>query len=278
MRKFRISVSIMVCLVLLGFSGNVYGQSDSLKQLFRSYQNFFENHPTIDYPTNSERIQNQINPNSDRINSRSRFIYFFNDSIVFGNKIKLKTPFLSRNKFVVDDKVYFANRVKFYNADGSFKANKHKKRRSPRFIQRVSTGVINVYAKEYKTQVPHYGYSHYSGITPNYSGREQTVLIQYYNFGYGDLKKASYRNLKRDIGHCPESMKCLNEYKKDNRIENLVIFSAAGLIITSIIMKNTVGAIGLYLGLGALNVAALVIASNSKEGHLRDAMYRYHNK
>jgi len=213
-----------------------------------------------------------------RINSSKRFLYFFNDSIVYGNKIRLKTPFLSRNKFIVDNKVYLANSVKFYNADGSFKANKHKKRRSPRFIQRVSTGVINIYAKEYKTHVTQYAYTPNSGITPNYSGREQTVLIQYYNFGYEDLKKASYRNLKRDIGHNPKSMECLNEYKKDNRIENLVIFSAAGLIITSVIISNTVGAIGFYLGLGALNVAALVIASNFKEEHLRDAMYKYNNK
>jgi len=289
MRKLQITLSIIFCLVLFGFSDFAFGQSDSLEQFFRSYQNFFENNPTINYPTNSEKNQNQHNPDSGKLNSSGRFVYLFNDSIVFGNKIKLKTPFLSRNKFLVDDKVYFANRVKFYNADGTFNANMKKEGRSPRFIKREFWGKINYYKHEYDTPgyqtsghfSPGYysgGYYHPGSYSPGMYIPPHHVLIQYYNFGYGDIKKATYKNLLNDIGQNQNSKYYLDMYKRRNRTENIIGIAGTGLTIMSFFFIESnpaIGGISLLSGITLLTVDLILVSSLKKEKHLGEAIRIY---
>jgi len=296
MRKFKISISFVFCLVLLGFVGNVYGQIDTVMPNRLINQNPYKLKINLDY---NPDINNNLNKSyyySNTHQSRptnfgigSGFIYFFNDSIVAGNKIKLKTPFLSRNKFIVDGKVYFANKVKFYTVDGVFNANMKKEGRAPRFIKREFCGKINYYKHEYDTPgyqssghfSPGYysgGYYHPGSYSPGMYIPPQHVLIQYYNFGYGDIRKATYKNLLKDIGQNPKSKYYLDKYKRKNRTENIIGIAGTGLSIMSFFFIESnpaIGGISLLSGITLLIVDLFLIPAHYKEQHLEEAIRAY---
>lgn len=282
MIKFKISLSLIFCLVLFAFSEFTFGQSDSLDQFFQSYQQFIGNTPTLNYSTNSEKNQSKHNPDSCNINSSSCFLYFFNDSIVYGKKIVLKTPFLSRNKFIIDDKAYFANRVKFYNADAAFNANMKKEGKAPRFIKREFCGKINYYEQDYFTHGYHYSIGHFSdgNYSPGFYMPPQQVIIQYYNFGYGDIKKATYKNLLKDIGQNQNSKYYLDKYKRKKRTENIIGIAGTGLTIMSFFFIGSnpvIGGVSLLSGTTLLTIDLFLILGHipDKVQHLGDAIRAY---
>ncbi len=202
------------------------------------------------------------------------YISFFNGTVVSGDNLMLK-----RNKIFVDSNVYLANAVKFINFDGVFYANSRKEGRNPRFIKREFSGKINYYKEEQKkisySRMRTPGF--YSGNTyipgwdmPGYY-TTKNVLKQYYNFGYGDVKKATYKNLLEDIGQNPNSKYYLDIMEKKARPVGIIGLTGLGLVIIGGFFINSPSWIGggALLGGVTLITTSIIISSSVYEESLQ---------
>lgn len=195
------------------------------------------------------------------------YIYFFNGTVVSGGNIMLK-----KNKIFLDSNVYLANTVKFINFNGVFYANSKKEGRPPRFIKREFSSKINFYKEEKNIsyysrgiQLPGF-YSGNTYIPGNYTTKH--VLKQYYNFGYGDVKKATYKNLLKDIGQNPNSKYYLAMNEKRARTVGIIGITGLGLGIMSVFFINSdswIGGGALLSGVTLIITSVIIAGSHYEE-------------
>lgn len=63
-------------------------------------------------------------------------------------------------------------------------------------------------------------------MTGGYGG---TKIIDYYNKGFGDLKKATYENLRTDLSDKPEAQLYLDKYNKMRKTQNILYATSGAL-------------------------------------------------
>ncbi len=103
-----------------------------------------------------------------------------------------------------------------------------------------------------------------------------------YNKGYSNLKNASYRNLVLDLADNPESIKHLNNYKKQTKRQTMFLVGGlavgAGTIIALTNKGNKDSSIVPYLLGGATSVGAIFFSYKiliNKPKHLEKAIKAY---
>ncbi len=173
-----------------------------------------------------------INSSAQQADDNKDYIYTTRNELIYANKVKHKTPFLASNYFLVDSVKYKQVNIKFYNNTDGFFANisKYEGLGPSGFAERVSKGKINLYNK----QVSMYNPGHMGPHGMMMGGGYTQNTLQYYNKGFGSLKKAKYKNLVEDLADNLNSMNYLAKYKKNRNI-------ATGLFIAG----GAIGIIGL---------------------------------
>jgi len=141
------------------------------------------------------------------------FIYLYNGKLIKSYSIDYKQSFLKLPYFEVDSIKYSEHSVKFYRNQSGFYANTAKNTFSgtTSFATCLSEGEINLF-NDVKT---HYNAGQYNAATGSFSGGGASSSSKlYYNSGFEDLKKASFKNMEEELRGNPECMLHLEKYKK----------------------------------------------------------------
>lgn len=161
-----------------------------------------------------------------QIDERKNFVYLYSDSVIYGNIIELKKPFLGASYIRLDSAKIPVEKVKFFQHEKGFFANTKDLSftGTSQFSERISKGKLNLYEKE--TQSTNYSPGMYGGR----SGISTVTIKNYYNSGFGPLKKASYKNISADLQSSPESMVFMNKFKASSRAQG-VLYAVGGAAI-----------------------------------------------
>lgn len=178
---------------------------------------------------------------ADSVESVNRcFIYTFDGRVMSGKKIEYKKPFLNENYFLVDDKKIAQEIVKVYKTEMGFYASivNLKNSGKPEYALRIRRGNINLFEIEKTNMSPGvHSVGPHGAMMPGAPGM-YTSITNYYNIGFGDLKKANYKNLSIDLKDNPKCLLHLNKYKA-NRGPITVMYIVGGAV-------SAIGAITLY--------------------------------
>ncbi|WP_407429402.1 hypothetical protein [Arcticibacter sp.] len=155
------------------------------------------------------------------------FIYLYSDSIIYAKRIDLERNYTGSVYLWADAKRIHPEQVKFFNNNRGFFANVKDLDVIGRthFSERIRQGKINLFEAE----------------TVNWDayddrrGYHRPAVVEsknYYNKGYGSLRKANYVNLSIDLADNPRSMAFLKKYRSTQRTQ-VAMYVAAGLSFLS---------------------------------------------
>jgi len=160
------------------------------------------------------------------------FIYTISNQLIYADKVEYVDPFLASSYIMLDSIKYKLNSIKFYNnSDGFFANISLKGGFSSRFAERIEKGRINLY-ENWVSSPGHMAPTGFNGGMMMMGGGRSK--IQYYNKEWGDLKKASYKNLIVDLADNEESMLFLKKYKIKRTTANIFYIVGGAIALTSI--------------------------------------------
>ena len=213
----------------------------------------------------------------------SYFAYLYNKDVVEGSDVFYANPIFKAAFIQVDEKRYNVRSVKFYQNEEGFFANTNGLTYSSNFAYRIETGSINLYELVRESYNPGvYNGGMWMG------GGSSTRIDNFYNIGFGNLKKATYDNLKYDLRDKPEALLHLDKYKSKQHLTYGLYAGAAVMVIGSFALFSNQAAntnpsvngfnsapfIGLSLGGAALGWIAYYVGLD-KYRHIRDAIGAY---
>jgi len=224
-----------------------------------------------------------LNARSQQLNESRNFLYFYSDSTVYAQKIRLRPDFTGGWSLRADSRRVPVSQVKFFNNQDGFFANTRKLSLlgEASFAERIIEGKLNLYQEVIYDDVPlegeYYGFRDY---------RRQAVNNRMFiNKGYADLKRVNYRNLNDAMADNPKSSALLARYR-NTKITGIAMYVAAGaaIIASGITLMSegkqtgtTFGGIPKYadrsytgsfvlLGLGAgLSIGGFLIGESGKK-------------
>ncbi|HAZ01813.1 MAG: hypothetical protein A2W97_04655 [Bacteroidetes bacterium GWE2_40_63] len=232
---------------------------------------------------------NTLKSFSDSIeNLNKNFIVNNTGQVIFGNRLEYKQPFIGFPYFELDHKQINSDMVRFYKNEQGFYAKYWDSgfSMSPSFAQRIRKGRINLY-EDIKIQ-HHYGM--YNTGTGFVGGGTTVKFNNYYNIGFGDLKKANYQNLSIDLADNWESVLCLDKFKQKRNAQIIVGVIGGGLIAGGLLSfynrtkdvddsvdqtQSDFAGETAVMALGVGCIVATYIISFSKFEHLKDAVDAY---
>jgi len=169
-----------------------------------------------------------LNARSQQLNESRNFLYFYSDSTVYAQKIRLRPDFSGGWSLRADSRRVPVSQVKFFNNEDGFFANTRKLNLlgQASFAERIIEGKLNIYQEVVYDDTPidaeYYGFRDY---------RRQVVNNRMFmNKGYNDLKKANYRNLNEAMADNPKSLALLRQYR-NTKITGIAMYVAAGAAI-----------------------------------------------
>jgi hypothetical protein len=225
------------------------------------------------------------------VDETKNYVYLFNGSVQYGTIVEQNNGLFMGGKIRVDHNEFSAKEVKFYKGETGFYANVGNLRGggSRNFAQRERKGKVNLY-KLVQTYYSSGGYTPgFGGMGGGYygGGGMRTSITYYYNKGFGDVKKAIYRNLVVDLSDNRKSMAHLTYYKKAQNAQlGCMLGAFATFIGGSVLMFSSLSAkkpgerttlAPMYIGFGggiALGIASAVYAVK-KHKHLKAAIDAY---
>ena len=165
-----------------------------------------------------------------QVDESKNFLYLYSDSVVYANRVTMRPDYGGFWQIRADSKRFPSTQVKFFSNENGFFANTRKTnfQGAATFSERVITGRINLFQQTVYNE----------GI---YSRRYSTIgqppvdLKMYYNKGYGNLKKVSYRNLLDDMADRQESLELLGAYRKSLNTRNTLYVSAGVALLAGMI-------------------------------------------
>lgn len=180
----------------------------------------------------------KLTPNSDSLRNIN-YLYLYTGNIVTGKYVSYEDRVFKKNHFLVDDKRFELGEVKFYQNERGFFGNVSGLGFQSGYAERTQSGDINLFELEVRTTTPMMGAN---GMMTG--GMMNTSIIDYYNKGFGSLKRANYENLKTDLTDKPEAKLYLDKYNKIRMTQN-----------------------GFYVAGGALLAGALVAFYNESQSN-----------
>jgi len=165
-----------------------------------------------------------------QVDKSKKYLYLFSDTVLYGKIIEYKKPFLGEAQLLLDSKKIRLETVKFYKNETGFHANTKNLNFSGSsiFTERIREGRLNLYENE----STHYNPGHYSATTGMYTGGDAwTTIKNYYNEGFGDLKKANYQNLSIDLEDNAESLDYLKKFKTVNDAQTGLYIAGGAMVI-----------------------------------------------
>jgi hypothetical protein len=218
------------------------------------------------------------------VDETKNYVYLFNGSVEYGNIVEQKMGLFQGAKIRADNKEWSPKEVRFYKSERGFYANigPAKGKTSRTFAQRERTGNINLY-RLVQTYYTGAGYTSGGGM----GGRSGRSVTYYYNKGFGDVKKANYKNLSVDLVDNKKSLLHLSNYKRAYNMQSGCLFGVfasvvGGQVIMSIAEKNKrpgekLNYAPLFVGFGSAIVFAVATAvfASKKHKHLKAAIDAY---
>ncbi|MDO3693735.1 hypothetical protein QVZ41_02595 [Wenyingzhuangia sp. chi5] len=167
--------------------------------------------------------------NDGEVGENKNYIYFYKgDKKEVKGIVRVKSPFLGKQKVEADGVEYNISTVQFYKSGEDFYGNIYNATNRNSFARRILKGKVNYYESESAVyNAPAMG--------PNGQfmggGGYSTRVDRYYNKGFGPMKKANYENLVVDLVDNQESLLLLQSYKKvRNREIFTYVFAAAATL------------------------------------------------
>lgn len=163
------------------------------------------------------------------------FIYLFSDSVIHANRITLRPDPLNSLQLRADSRRIPLHQVKFINNEDGFFANTRKQTfvGDTQFAERIIEGKINLFQ-----EISYTPYQYDYGYRSSYRKHDAVNIHMYYNKGYEDLKKVSYKNLKADMSNNLQSLEFLKQYKKSLNTRNR-LYAGAGLSFLASVLAIT---------------------------------------
>lgn len=165
------------------------------------------------------------------------YLYLDNTTVIKGNVIEYKQPFLGSPHFLVDGKKHSNNNVKFYQNDEGFFANVKTVKASynSSFSRNIRKSRINLFEQttyHYGTYTMHgaYGFGGGIGFIPPTS-----YTNYYYNKGYNDLKKVNFNNLSDDMSDDGAALALLYKYEKERKNGNIFLGASLGAVAVGLV-------------------------------------------
>ncbi|MGX5691278.1 hypothetical protein [Arcticibacter tournemirensis] len=160
------------------------------------------------------------------------FLYLYSDSVIHANRIDLERDPAGSFYLWVDSRRIHPDQVKFFNNNRGFFANVKDFDVDDEitFSERIRKGKVNLYeAKRIKWLT----YDSIHGYT-----RNPTVVQtkNYYNLGYGNLKKVNYVNLSSDLASNPKSIELLKKYRSVQRKRTILYTSAVASFLAGVVL------------------------------------------
>ena len=215
-----------------------------------------------------------------QVDESKNYLYLYSDSVIYGKNIIYESWLDGSPHFIVDSKRIHPEQVKFFQSEMGFYANTRDLDIAGRtsFSERIRKGKINLFEKQIRDYP---GYHH----TPYSNPQEETGLtaLNYYNIGFGDLKKASYSNLKSDLAEHPASLAQLKEYGKVHKLSKRLLLAGGIGMLSGVVSLISPGwdrdprlglSFGLIVGGGGLMLGGL-FTSLSKPKYLKKAVDAY---
>ncbi|MBC8984547.1 hypothetical protein H9X96_02005 [Pedobacter sp. N36a] len=177
-----------------------------------------------------------LSAGAQEVPDNKNYLYLYSDSIIYAKKIQLRPDFSGYWQLRVDSRRVPVDQVKFFNNEDGFFANTKKLTyaRISQFSERIIAGKINLYQER-----PYDPFSYDRAYRNGYSHRPDRYpavdLSMYYNKGYEDIKKVSYKNLQYDMADNPESMKFLDKYRKSASRSKIMYVTAGASIIAGFV-------------------------------------------
>ncbi|MGE0088533.1 MAG: hypothetical protein AB7S50_03555 [Bacteroidales bacterium] len=204
-------------------------------------------------------------------------MYLYSGKLITAETINRESPYFTADslrihenevKFIKFTKGRFANLKQLYNRKNSF------------FVPRVISGKINLYGRMITVQTSNGGWEN----NKFRAARSQTISFMFYNKGYEDIKPLKYKNLLVDMADNNESLKILNEYKTNRRIELGVYAFSAAIFIPSTIgffdknkMNDDISIVGICCSVIIAYVNQIVFGNGIKFEKLKKAIETYNN-
>ncbi|HLO59852.1 MAG TPA: hypothetical protein VK179_13985 [Bacteroidales bacterium] len=224
-----------------------------------------------------------------QVDETRNYVYFFSDSVLYGRIVELRSPMFGGSFLMCDSIKVSKDFVKFFKGETGFYANTININSSgtSTFCQRIRKGKINLYERDVTSYSPGFYSPGFGGPGMYSSGMVTRNIKNYYNIGFGDLKKAKYKNLLVDLSDNPESMMHLTKYKSVRKTETILgvvggVAVATGLVAViattnhnnGLSKSNTTpGVVTMLAGAGCMWVSYFY--SLSKPKHLRQAIDAY---
>jgi hypothetical protein len=164
-----------------------------------------------------------LTPNSESLIDVN-YVYLNTRSIIKAEYVLYESKIFKKDYFLVDGERYELGQVKFYQNEDVFFASVNQGFQTG-FAKKTAAGEINLFELKVQTQsAPTMGAN--GMMTGGYGG---TKIIDYYNKGFGDLKKATYENLRTDLSDKPEAQLYLDKYNKMRKTQNILYATSGAL-------------------------------------------------
>lgn len=175
------------------------------------------------------QVEGALSPNSDSL-SEVDYVYLYTKRIIKGDYVSYENKVFKRNYILVDDERFELNQVKFYQNESGFFANVQGIGMQSGFAEKVQSGEVNLFELEVKTSTP---MMNSNGMMTG--GMMNTSIIDYYNKGFGNLKRATYGNLKVDLSDKPEAKLHLDKYNRIRMTQNGFYIAGGALLVGSVV-------------------------------------------
>jgi hypothetical protein len=160
------------------------------------------------------------------------FLYLYSDSLISGDRIIYESEFDGSSHFIVDSRRIHPEQVKFFQNEMGFFANTHHFDiiGQTAFTERIREGKLNLYEGNFTGGQPYHPYYNRHAYLTN-----EETHINYYNIGLGDLKKANYENLIKDLAGNQQSMSFLEQYRKTHSLSRKLLFIGGVAILAGFV-------------------------------------------
>lgn len=197
------------------------------------------------------------------------YVYLYSDKMIIGSTLNLNEHDLYTQYIQIDSLKYSYEQVKFYKDNNTLYAN--VKDIAPihngKFAQKISYGSINLFKLSYNSF---------------YYGNSVKAARYYYCFGFADLKKVKYGNLKHIVSDDLNFNRYMGKAKSARTLQFILYTSGSALLASGLILNqnnpsdnpNTFHS--MLIGAGMVNIVIGGVFSISKDKKLRKAIL-YHD-
>lgn len=172
---------------------------------------------------------------------KSHYLFLYTGDTIEGTQLLYQTPILKAAVFNLDGENFETNAIQFLQNNNGYFANLNKiyGDKVERYALRIKSGKVNLFEE---IDMEFYGLDELQiDKTVDESKQEMLAtgdLFQYYSKGNGEIKKASYKNLRFDFADNEEAVRELKFFRRYKALQVGLLAAGAGIITYEIIRQS----------------------------------------